>query len=300
MDWAAELICFITPTLIASSIAALFLTSAKLPSWRLSWFNKFFALLRGFGPSCFSRLRAKVRTLFRDILSDADYGHGIAKKNQFAIGEPNFNAMAVWVVFLPLMLGVWAYLPAALAYADDEVAEHPEEDLNLTKLKLLRASHLSGFGGALAMAWFLIPVARHSVLLVAMGWSPVHALRLHIWLGNIAFMFVVVHAGLHFIVWFGFDDIPIYQQFIPPKPCWSPNAQNQVIEEEHANAIEATDKATIEEESTCNHQFYNLTGLMAFLFLIVLWGSSLNWVRRRNYRVFYILHIVFGTLFLLG
>jgi predicted ferric reductase len=294
LDWAASLIGFIAPTLIASSVAALFLTSAKLPSWRFSWFNKFFALLRGFGPSCFSRLRAKVLTCFRGLSSDADYGHDVTKKNQFAIGEPNFNVMAMWVA-LPVMLSVVAYLPASLTYIEEEeAAEHPEE--NITKLNLTGVSYLHGWGAALAMAWFLIPVARHSVLLVAMGWSPVHALRLHIWLGYLTFIFVVVHAGLLFIVWFGYDDIPVYEQFIPPKSCWSPNAQNEHMHDDEANATEAT----IEEENNCSHQFYNLTGLIAFLFLLDLWGSSLNWVRRRNYRMFYILHVVFGTLFLLG
>jgi hypothetical protein len=84
--------------------------------------------------------------------------------NQFAIGEPNFNAIAVWVVFLPVMVSVLAYLPTSLASINDEAAEHPEENSSLAKLKIESTSYLFGWGGS-TNADHLITIGFHFLLL---------------------------------------------------------------------------------------------------------------------------------------
>jgi predicted ferric reductase len=123
-----------------------------------------------------------------------------------------------------------------------------------------------------------------------MGWSPVHALRIHIWAGHLSFLFVFIHALTMFIVFFQ-DPIPVYQQFIPPASCWAWDAKNMTIPYEEIHGDIHYD---------CFWQWFNLTGLVAMIIFTGLWVSSLHWFRRRNYRVFYLLHVILGTLMLLS
>lgn len=263
LEWAGPLLGFMTPLLIAASLSALLLTNTALPSWRVSWVNKAFASLRQF-----------------KALDDAEYGAAIARKNQFGVGEPNFNLMAIWLIFLPYFLSCFAYLPEALAAAHEHADEFdPDHDKSDTHLKMEQASYVAGWAGTITLSFFLIPVTRHSVLLVAMNWSPIHALRIHVWAGYLSFFYIFLHGFLLVVTWFMFVDAPIYKEFIPPRGCW---------------------KGTFPEDSHCAHQFYNLTGLIDFVFFFVLWASSLNWFRRKRYRLFYLLHVSCGTLALLG
>jgi Ferric reductase like transmembrane component/Ferric reductase NAD binding domain len=118
-----------------------------------------------------------------------------------------------------------------------------------------------------------------------MGWSPVHALRIHIWYGYLAFVCMLLHGVILVPVWFMYYDFPVYQQLVPNPKCWT---------------WTWTDETKAEIEPNCYHVFANWTGIVAAVFFIILWGSSLNWVRRNNYRLFYICHVVFGTLTILG
>lgn len=226
---------------------------------------------------------ASLRLPGRGLTSNAEYGRDLANKaNQFGRGEPNFNAMSVWLVLLPMSLGVLAYIPSSVKYADTYAVE---EGVSAMQLRVEYVSYLFGWGSTMCLAFFLIPVTRHGVLLAAMGWSPIHALRIHIWFGYLAFVFMLVHGIMLVPVWFIFYDYPVWQQIVPNRKCWS-----FTWNEETVNEI----------QPQCAHVFYNWTGIVAAVFFIVLWGSSLNWVRRRNYRIFYILHVTFGTLTLLG
>jgi Ferric reductase like transmembrane component/Ferric reductase NAD binding domain len=250
------------PMLLASTASVLLLTNHKLPNWRLSWIQKTLSSLR--------RHRDDV----------AKYGHDIAmKKNQFGRGEANFNVMAVWLIVFPQIIGVFAYIPSSLKYADERAAE---EGLNPMQLRVEYISYLFGWGSTMCLVFFLIPVTRHSILLAAMGWSPILALRIHVWSGYLAFIYMFLHGIMLVPVWFIYYDYPVWQQIIPNNECWTWKESN------------------VDIVPSCNHVFYNWTGIVAAIFFIVLWGSSLHWFRRRNYRLFYLFHIIFGTLTLLG
>jgi Ferric reductase like transmembrane component/Ferric reductase NAD binding domain len=216
------------------------------------------------------------------MAEDARYGRDLAarKANQFGRGEP--NAMAFWLAFVPMVWGVFVYIPVSLKYSDENAID---TGTNITKDRVESISYLFGWGSCVCLAFFLIPVTRHSVLLAAMGWSPIHALRIHIWFGYLSFVFMIVHGVMLVPVWFVFYDYPVYQQIVPNRECWT---------------MTWTEETAEDTEPSCYHVFANWTGLVATVFFTVLWGSSLNWVRRRNYRLFYILHVTFGTLTLLG
>jgi Ferric reductase like transmembrane component/Ferric reductase NAD binding domain len=218
------------------------------------------------------------------MAANAEYGRDLASKkaNQFGRGEPNFNVMAIWLAVLPMTIGVLAYLPMSVKYADEKAAL---EGVSAMKERVESISYLFGWGSIMCLAFFLIPVTRHSVLLAAMGWSPVQALRIHVWFGYLAFVFMLIHGVMLVPVWFLYYDYPVYQQIVPNPKCWT---WTWTVETEK------------DLQPDCYHVFANWTGIVATVFFIVLWGSSLNWVRRRNYRLFYILHVTFGTLTLLG
>jgi predicted ferric reductase len=112
-----------------------------------------------------------------------------------------------------------------------------------------------------------------------MNWSPVHALRIHIWAGYVSFFLIFLHAIMIVGVWFKWAPGAIYEEFIPPKECWS---------------------GMYPKESRCKWQFYNFTGTIAMIFFTIIWLSSFHWFRRKWYRLFYIIHVVFGTLTLLA
>jgi predicted ferric reductase len=262
VDWGSMLCGVLGPLLLASSASALLLTNHNLPTWRFRWVQKILASLR--------RHRNDV----------AEYGHDIAmKKNQFGRGEVNFNWMAIWLVVIPQIIGVFAYLPSSIKYADERAAE---EGLNPTQLRVEYISYLFGWGSTMCLIFFLIPVTRHSILLAAMGWSPILALRIHVWSGYLAFIYMLLHGIMLVPVWFIYYEYPVWQQIIPNNECWTWKESN------------------VDIVPSCTHVFYNWTGIVAAIFFIVLWGSSLHWFRRRNYRMFYLLHIIFGTLTLLG
>jgi predicted ferric reductase len=271
-DWSFVLACFTGPIMIVACASHLILTNAALPANKFGWANKVIAYVVRFRPA------------------SAEEGYHIAKKNQFLKGEPNFNVIALFVIGLPFVLQL-TYFKTSMPSYDAEAVEYGWDDKRLQREKTLEVSYMSGWIGIFALMWFLIPVARHSVLLVAMGWSPVHALRIHIWAGHLSFLFVAIHAITMLIVWFQ-DPIPVYQQFIPPAECWSWNAQN------NPNNHDEEDHAEI--HYGCDWQFFNLTGMIAMIVFTALWVSSLHWFRRRNYRLFYLLHVILGTLMLLS
>ena len=255
LSWGTDLLGFMTPVLLAASISTLLLTSTILPASRLSWVNK-----------CVGKLR-------RFRIMDAEYGAAIYKKNQFGVGQPDFNLMSFWLIFMPFMVYFFSTIKPYMAYAVDEAGAR------VTETAVLYVSIIAGIAGTLCLSFFLVPVSRHSVLLVAMNWSPVHALRIHIWAGYLAYSFFFLHGIMIVAMWFKWAPGAVYEEFIPPKECWS---------------------GVIPEESRCAWQWYNLTGLVAFLFYTVLWLSSFNWFRRKWYRLFYILHVTFGALAILA
>jgi predicted ferric reductase len=264
----------VTPTVIVSCACALLLTSHTLPaSTGTSFIRKTLAGLR----------QHPLATAATATTNDANYGRDLALKkvNQFGRGEPDFNVMSWWLIVIPTSFAMLCYLPLCYKWANDAKIEDPS--VNEMQIRVEYISYLFGWQSTLCLTFYLIPVTRHSVLLAAMGWSPIHALRIHIWTGYLSFVFMLLHGIILVPVWFIYYDYPVWQQIVPNRQCWT-------AELDHED----------ESQPNCYHVFANWTGIVAAVFYIVLWGSSLNWVRRRNYRLFYIFHMVFGTLTILG
>jgi hypothetical protein len=86
LRWSHRLLGFMTPLLLVASISTLLLTNTILPARRLSWVNKVFTYVRGFP------------------IEVAEHGVALYKKNQFGVGQPDFNLMSFWLIFLPGIL----------------------------------------------------------------------------------------------------------------------------------------------------------------------------------------------------
>jgi predicted ferric reductase len=244
----ARLILLISPVLIVSCLCLLLVTNAPLPRRCQHWANMFFASLR------------------------THESHGASKKNQFGIGELSFNLVAVFLVAMP----VFGFLILTI-----EKAVIGQQYPLVKEEKLRAISNAAGMAGTLALSFFLIPVARHSVLLVALGWNPLQALRIHIWAGYVSYLCIALHGAIHLGIFICLKQESLSDQIIPGSKCWEWNP-------------------TEKPPRSCRSQWYNFTGLLAFLFMTVLILTSLNWFRRRHYRLFYIFHVVCGIGMLAG
>jgi len=135
----------------------------------------------------------------------------------------------------------------------------------------------------MAMSWFLVPVSRHSIIISVLGWNPIHATQIHICSGYLALFGGIVH-GLYWIVnWYRLDKKSFFENIVPPIRCW--------------------DKDIIfgqAESSTCYDTFMNSTGALPAVFFIILGMTSLWWVRRKLYKLFYTCHIIFAALLCLA
>ncbi|KAG7367588.1 ferric reductase like transmembrane component [Nitzschia inconspicua] len=249
---------------VATVAGALLITSAPLPTWRTVWVNKIISYVRGY------RVTA------------AEDGKSIAMKNQFMLGtaELNFNYVAILVVVIPTTINYIIYMAQTDAYYPKDAEDSMKDRFEWTGV-------MFGWAGILALAFFLIPVTRHSILLVAMGWSPVHALRIHIVAGWFAFWLIILHSLVFVIDWFVFYD-SVVEAIWPPPGCWkwsNPTVDNPYLPTDDANAL----------YFHCGFQFFNFTGIFATLFILPLGFASMGWFRRKNYRLFYLIHVIFGT-----
>lgn len=241
----AMLVSVTSPLLIAALIAIFAITRSPLSSNRMSWINKVFGFIR------------KPKNP--------------AHKNQFFVWDVNFNYLSILIIVLPLC----CYFAISMTIFLRGSKSLPAETI------LTITADFFGFTGTLAMTFFLIPVARHSVLLSAMGWSPVHALRLHIWAGFFSFFLSMVHGLLYAVDWVKYQEKSLWDQIIPDAECWQAGPVGE------------------EMTKSCRRGWYNFTGIFCGIFFIVLCATSLNYVRRRYYRIFYIVHVTFGSLLLL-
>lgn len=145
-------------------------------------------------------------------------------------------------------------------------------------------SNTAGFLALLSMSAFLIvAVIRHNYFCDAVGgnnWPPTKTIRLHVWAGSIAVIGTVFHGAVYLLDWFLVDshDIGFWNYFIPQWRCfegpWERDAQ----------------QAHTDEQLPCFVVQRNFTGVLGGVALVILGMSSMNWVRRTSYRLFYTLH----------
>uniref|UniRef100_A0A7S1ZET5 FAD-binding FR-type domain-containing protein n=1 Tax=Ditylum brightwellii TaxID=49249 RepID=A0A7S1ZET5_9STRA len=185
-------------------------------------------------------------------------------------GDPNMDLVNILLVLIPITV-----------YAVTKVCGHmSENDFDINRIPHKHIANDFGKISAFAMSAFLVPVARHSILLKCLGLDPRHGLRVHIFSGYIAVVTGLIH-GLYWISIWAFIEKKEFWDIFPSSKCWSQNG-------------------LIEGHGNCSKQFVNLTGVICGLCFVGLSVTSLWWIRRNYYRFFYICHVVFSALLLYG
>ena len=229
-----------------ATIASLLVTSKPLEPSRLSWIT-----------AGFRRIPLFMSSSAKAI-------------NQFSTGDANFNYLGILLTVTPAAVVIIGFLNTRVA----------GEDLG-TKRTLQSTSIYFGIGALASMGFFLIPVARHSVILAAMGWNPIHAMRIHIISGYAFFWFSIIHGITYVPVWFMDKNDGVYpsvrDQVVPGRVCW-------VGDQNYKTFFTVND-------GKCRYQFFGFTGIVVGVILLFFTATSLPYVRRYYYRFFYWCHI---------
>jgi len=154
--------------------------------------------------------------------------------------------------------------------------------------RLMETGNAFGFAALISMGIALLPVARHGAFLKLFGWNPAAAIRLHVWSGRIVVFGTFIHGSFHLYRFKVVAGYGLLQSLSPPpSSCWNSNSDliNDCNEEV--------------SDCSCYHRSRNLTGILASLGLLIILISSLGFVRRGMYAVFYKIHIVAGPFVLL-
>jgi predicted ferric reductase len=196
-------------------------------------------------------------------------------------GDINFDRLALVFGLLPTLscLGciTFRHLQSATSY----------------QKQVMEVGNAFGTAAVIALSFWLIPVTKHSILLKIMDWNPIHAIRLHIWAGRCSTLGIVIHGTCHIYRWVGPLQENIWKLLFPPASCWH-------LWSSGTDADEPTFSCqSSRTDCDCAAFARNFTGLVAATALIVIALTSLSYVRRNHYRIFYICHISMGMLFII-
>ena len=183
-------------------------------------------------------------------------------------------------------------------------------------------SNCSAIIGLIAFSHLLVPVSKHSPLIVLLKWTPQEALVMHKYAGRLAITGVVVHGFGHLMHaywrWWSlfvsdyrttiaeesnllqnknWMEKSFWRGFIPPMECW----QNNSFRSNNNSELDFG-PGCINDDVSCNclDFWINFTGLCGLIAMLVLMIGSLNYIRRHFYRVFYMVHIIAAPLFIVA
>ena len=131
---------------------------------------------------------------------------------------------------------------------------------------------------SVAFTFLLIPVSKSSSLLSTLKLSEVHIIRMHIITGLIVLGGSIIHGLYYTIIWIKFDKYK-YNDVFPTR----------------ADGCFTTDYNT-----DCYDKYINTLGIISGLALVTLAISSLYYIRRYYYKVFYTIHVIVSISILFG
>jgi predicted ferric reductase/cbb3-type cytochrome oxidase subunit 3 len=155
--------------------------------------------------------------------------------------------------------------------------------------QLMEIGNTFGFVALVAMSYFLVPVARQSPILKLLNVNPAAAIKIHIWSGRIIIIGVILHGSFHIFRWKWLAGESIWAMLFPPIPCFSLSSESDFVPE-------CVDEDT---DCKCYDLLRNLTGIIALSGLLIIGFTSLNYVRRHHYHLFYLTHVMVAPTVLL-
>lgn len=182
---------------------------------------------------------------------------------------------------------------------------------------LHHVSNVCAIVGLIAFSHLLIPVAKHNPLIVLLNWTPQEAMVMHKYAGSLAICGTALHGFGHLIHaywrWWRFFVVDyripesnlqsknwmeksFWRGFLPPRICWQ-----QKLSSNNSTQLNFGPGCISDDVScSCEDFFINFTGLLGLVALLVLMVGSFNHIRRRYYKLFYIVHITAAPLFILA
>ena len=166
---------------------------------------------------------------------------------------------------------------------------------------------------AASLSFLLLPLSKYSNLLsTSLGGSEVHIVKMHIYAGYIALVGGILH-GLYYIwIWIEVDGYTSLDDVFPLLYTVSSGSSSNIGDgssNSNRNMHQGHDHDASHEASSstcyvkdynkqCHIKFVNLTGIINGISFILLSITSLWYIRRHYYLLFYVAHIVLSTMLL--
>jgi predicted ferric reductase len=206
--------------------------------------------------------------------------HRLYHRWRTSSGDLNVRRFIIYFICWPLLLMMVGNMVRHLV----------GEEMSLDD-QLMEIGNTFGFMALICLSYFLIPVARQSPILQFFDISPIAAVAVHIWSGRIVIIGVFLHGGFHVYRWKALAGESISAMILPPKQCWSLD-----YSDDDDFGPECVDEDT---DCECYDLLRNLTGVVAMILLAIIGITSLNFVRRNHYRLFFLTHVLAGPATLL-
>uniref|UniRef100_K3W6U6 FAD-binding FR-type domain-containing protein n=1 Tax=Globisporangium ultimum (strain ATCC 200006 / CBS 805.95 / DAOM BR144) TaxID=431595 RepID=K3W6U6_GLOUD len=166
-------------------------------------------------------------------------------------------------MFTLLFLGLNAiWFAAIFSRKYDDLVEVGAADGDAT---FLTVGYVFGFNAVLSFSLLILPATRNCFWMIAMGIDYAHAIKFHRWMGAFAILMVVCHAFPYYRSWIQAGTF-ISSSF----PCFD---------------------CDIGDDG--RKRFQNFTGQLALFCCVIIGLTSIPWVRRNHYEVFYYAHHLF-------
>ncbi|KAF3780020.1 Ferric reduction oxidase 2 [Nymphaea thermarum] len=168
------------------------------------------------------------------------------------LGTLSTAELAFTLMFVALLIWLFSTF-LAVGLPKTTVQDAHKFDLELWQLKLWKVSVWLAFVGVLCTALLFIPVSRGSAILKVAGLSFEESIRYHIWLGHTAMAVFTIHGLFYVIIW----------------------ASNNNLHEMLVWTRVGTS---------------NVAGELSWLFGLGLWVTTLPYIRRKMFELFFYTH----------
>ena len=150
----------------------------------------------------------------------------------------------------------------------------------------------------LNFSFFLIPVSKHSPIMLAFNLPFESAVYMHQLLGRASIVESFLHGLLHIIRFYkeksldGFFSGSVFRLLFPPASCFC----SGTTLDEQTGLCSSCCSGLEGGETSCYYLWRNFTGLFGLIFMLAILATSQRAVRRSCYRLFFLCHITFAPL----
>ncbi len=233
---------------------------------------------------------------------DTDDTENKPKKIKNSPGDVNVRKWTIIWFVVPLVLIMLDGQRGHAIFKSDDTSNYFNWNLYIRICMSLMSP--SGYGATWALALFLIPVTKHSPILDWLRVTPVQALGFHRVAGWTSFWYSVLHGYLHLRHLMDVLNptrtrtrLQQFKYLLVPESMWkclqTQNPFTVFVDEQ--TPYDGTD----EEANQCWLALVNATGMISVIAFALLAVTSLPYVRRYSYVLFYRVHIPCAWIMLL-